>query len=290
MPCCSNPKLEEERKQKISKTLIHRLHTWKTRGFTGRHHSEETKLKMSLAQKGHPPYNLGSHHTEETKRKISATLNELYKNPAERVKHISWLGRKHTPEELEKISVANKGSNNPMWGRRNCQDRKNIAEQKLLPSMWQDYLNGLSLKDLSIKYNFSRYAIGIEFEAVGYELRTQKEANQLAGKQGKCIPHMDTHGPNNPNWKGGKRIDEDSGYVMVWVTELQTYRREHHLVWEKVNGPLPEGWCIHHLNGIKTDNRLENLLALQIKSHNNYIPALKKRIRELEVEVSNLQN
>ncbi len=33
-------------------------------------------------------------------------------------------------------------------------------------------------------------------------------------------------------------------------------------VWTAWRGPIPKGWQVHHLNGITTDNRLENLIAL----------------------------
>lgn len=63
------------------------------------------------------------------------------------------------------------------------------------------------------------------------------------------------------------------------------YVREHILVWEHIHQRLlPQGWAVHHLNGIKTDNRPENLIAMPSKRHSVYIPALKKRIRELEAK------
>lgn len=34
---------------------------------------------------------------------------------------------------------------------------------------------------------------------------------------------------------------------------------EHRWVWEQAHGPIPRGAMIHHINGIKTDNRIENL-------------------------------
>lgn len=34
---------------------------------------------------------------------------------------------------------------------------------------------------------------------------------------------------------------------------------QHHVVWEEAHGPLLENQNIHHKNGDRTDNRLENL-------------------------------
>src|SRR5690348_7614449 len=33
----------------------------------------------------------------------------------------------------------------------------------------------------------------------------------------------------------------------------------HRLVWEAVNGPIPDGLQVNHINGVKTDNRITNL-------------------------------
>ena len=41
----------------------------------------------------------------------------------------------------------------------------------------------------------------------------------------------------------------------------------HVIAWESVNGPVPDGYDIHHWNGDKQDNRLENLALVDPVTH-----------------------
>lgn len=36
----------------------------------------------------------------------------------------------------------------------------------------------------------------------------------------------------------------------------------HRTVWQDAHGALPRGWVVHHVNFVKTDNDLDNLVAL----------------------------
>jgi len=70
-------------------------------------------------------------------------------------------------------------------------------------------------------------------------------------------------GPNHPNWNGG--TIENEGYILVLQPKYPNanakgYVLEHRLVMSQHLGrPLEEGETVHHKNGIKYDNRIENL-------------------------------
>lgn len=102
----------------------------------------------------------------------------------------------------------------------------------------------------------------------------------------------------NSNWKGGR--SKHGGYNLVLMppghlrakSHGKRYIEEHILVWERVHGKtLPDGWIIHHLNGVKDDNRPRNLVAMPKGEHHYamHLESIKARIRELEAEVKLLE-
>lgn len=75
------------------------------------------------------------------------------------------------------------------------------------------------------------------------------------------------------HWKGGTK--NNNGYIMVQAPshpncDSQGYVREHRLVMEKHLGRyLEKDEVIHHINHKKNDNRVENLIILTKKEHDN---------------------
>lgn len=49
------------------------------------------------------------------------------------------------------------------------------------------------------------------------------------------------------------------GYVWVLNPKRGVHVSVHRWIWESVNGIIPEGLQINHKNGVKTDNRIDNL-------------------------------
>ena len=106
-------------------------------------------------------------------------------------------------------------------------------------------------------------------------------------------------GKDHPLFKDGKSIDAN-GYVIlsskIWGKDLN--RREHRVIMEKhIGRPLLKSEIVHHINEIKSDNRIENLSIETRASHNRqhglgslvkcricgaerwYQPALLKKIK-----------
>jgi hypothetical protein len=80
-------------------------------------------------------------------------------------------------------------------------------------------------------------------------------------------------GNKSHKWKGG-RYKNNSGYVLIYVPNHLNAKRdgyilEHRYIWEQINGPLKSNEVVHHINGIRDDNRIENLMALTHSKHSS---------------------
>ena len=134
-------------------------------------------------------------------------------------------------------------------------------------------------------------------QSFGIHVRNRSEGTKLGFQKGRIKVWSGLKGKKSFGWKGG-RCKTALGYVLVYAPEhprarsaggTRPYVLEHILVWEQANGrQLPENHIIHHLNGIKDDNRPNNLVAISRSAHrtNTRLALKEKRIRELEAQLA----
>jgi len=165
-----------------------------------------------------------------------------------------------------------------------------------LPEIKQLYEQGQSVNEIASAYDINTVTLYCFLRQTGFQFRNHSQAAKIAVNRGTFDPGSymrGKRGSDNPYWKGGKHKTAD-GYIMVYNPDYPRayangYILEHILVWEKThNRPVPPNWHIHHINGITTDNRPSNLIALSSKKHSQIIPLLKQKIRELEIENNQL--
>jgi len=126
----------------------------------------------------------------------------------------------------------------------------------------------------------------------------------------KCCRHCALRGAKGPSWHGGRIVDR--GYIRIKLlpddffypmTQERGYVFEHRLVMAKhLNRCLQKWEIIHHKNGVRNDNCLENLELTTRGSHNiehskgyrdGYEKGLQdgrdKQIQELKEKIELLQ-
>jgi hypothetical protein len=149
----------------------------------------------------------------------------------------------------------------------------NLDNQELL----EQYNSGKSFRDLGKQYKCSSSTIEYRFKKCGYTARKRfspEYKKLLSLKKNLFISKQNPdlrRGKNAPCWKGGRKIS--SGYVFIWKpdypkSDCNGYVSEHRYVMEKHLGRyLTDNETVHHKNGIKDDNRLENLELLLKTAH-----------------------
>lgn len=70
---------------------------------------------------------------------------------------------------------------------------------------------------------------------------------------------------------GSRRLN-GKGYVQIKTLKGQRrWSFEHRVIWEAVHGPMPKGSSIHHIDGVITNNAIQNLqLVLSNSDHHRH--------------------
>ena len=111
-----------------------------------------------------------------------------------------------------------------------------------------------------------------------------------------CVPKL--KGQRHPSWSGGHKTKRGYIYVLInkddpmFSMSRNGWILEHRLVAARQIGRvLKKGEVVHHINGVKSDNRPSNLLVLMTRKHNSHMVTkdLQSQIQNLETRVTLLE-
>ena len=137
------------------------------------------------------------------------------------------------------------------------------AETELLK---QNY-NRLSNEDLLILFP-DRTFISLYKKARKMGMLKDKEIEFL--NRSKC-----RRGEKCPSWKGGRKITP-KGYAQLLIpdhhrADRNGYVMEHIYVFEQATGiEVPENCVVHHLDGNRLNNKIDNLCLMTFGAHSTY--------------------
>lgn len=114
------------------------------------------------------------------------------------------------------------------------------------------------------------------------------------------IRSISNSGANSGNFNGYRA--KSSGYILRYVPEhpyanSRGYVAEHRLVVEEHLGViLPREFVVHHINGVRDDNRIENLAIMTVGAHSAFhgragrkMPKGEKHYRFKKIEVDEMK-
>ena len=110
------------------------------------------------------------------------------------------------------------------------------------------------------------------------------DGNPMYGRKGwsKGMKRTDICGENHPRWKGGYWISKDGYKIIENSVETNGARKAEHrkIIEEFIGRKLSTDEIVHHKNGNKLDNRIENLSVVSRAEHINiHRKDIQKKVR-----------
>lgn len=173
------------------------------------------------------------------------------------------MGMKNFSDETcKKMSESAKRRCNDEWRKRQSLQRATPLNTTIVSEMYQ---SGMTQDEIALELGVSQKVVWRHMKNNGIQTRKTIKRNQF--------------GSNNSTWRGG-RIINDSGYIAIKTEGHPRARKcggyvlEHVLVMEKHIGRYlryerthRDAEVVHHINGNKQDNRIENLKLLTQAEH-----------------------
>lgn len=117
-----------------------------------------------------------------------------------------------------------------------------------------------------VRYRMQKYGIKSRSLHEAGILRCELKPHSNPGREG--MHKNPNYGKDHHNYKGGY-VRKD-GYKVIYILGKQWL--EHDWIWTLDNGKIPEEYHVHHINGNKLDNRIENLGLFLNSKHQKLHP------------------
>lgn len=188
---------------------------------------------------------------------------------------------KKREEVLSKIKKSKKGKPSPRKGVILSEEtKKKISKSKKGQIPWikgkkhtkeAKEKMGLYFKERYKKENHPNYGKKLSEETCNKKSKSLKKAY----KEGRMDYMKEVwkdgkkrfSGKNNPKWKpiGSKRVSHD--YVLIKIEEGKWVKEERYIAEKKLGRKLKGIETIHHIDGNKSNNKIENLYLMLRKEH-----------------------
>ena len=127
-----------------------------------------------------------------------------------------------------------------------------------------------------LRYTGGVYMVDLPMEQVVRRYRAGKSTHWLAAAYGVAISTVSIHlkragvklrGHGGNCWKYKERFHTDrDGYLLSYDRKAKAAFL-HRACWEAYHGPIPDGHVVHHIDGDKWDNEIDNLACLTRADH-----------------------